>query len=130
MFGLNPYSLAAKAAVILGALLVGFTSGWKVESWRWGASEAAALRAAETERDALQAKYTEASQAYEKAKQEKSVEYRTITKTVDRIVEKPVYRDRACFDDDGVQLVNRALGFPPPANSGEPDQPVPPRRAP
>jgi hypothetical protein len=34
--------------------------------------------------------------------------YRTITKEVDRVVEKPVYL-AACLDDDGMRLANAAL---------------------
>jgi hypothetical protein len=110
MFGLNPYSLAAKAGALLVALLIGFTSGWKVESWRWGASEAAALRDAETERDALQARYTEASQAYEAERAKRHVVYRTVYKEADAwVADHP--RD-TCLDAGGVSVVNRAIAAP------------------
>jgi len=36
------------------------------------------------------------------------VEFRTITKVIEKIVEKPVYRDM-CLDDDGLRAVNAAL---------------------
>lgn len=36
------------------------------------------------------------------------VVYRTITQTVDKLVEKPVYRN-VCLDDDGLRVANQAL---------------------
>ena len=42
MFGLSYLKLALGAALLIG----GFVSGWKVEGWRWGASETAAVTAA------------------------------------------------------------------------------------
>lgn len=51
------------------------------------------------------------------------VVYRTITKSVDRYIDRPVYRN-VCFDDDGLRDANAALvgAFTPAA---KPDQPVP-----
>lgn len=34
-----------------------------------------------------------------------NVEYRTITKTVERIVDRPVYLNQ-CIDDDGLRIIN------------------------
>lgn len=49
--------------------------------------------------------------------------YRTITEEIERVVEKPVYRDM-CLDDDGLRLANAALaGALIPAR--EPDGRVP-----
>ena len=49
--------------------------------------------------------------------------FRTITREVDKIVEKEVYR-HVCFDADGVRLANAALRgeIAPPA---KPDKPMP-----
>lgn len=44
----------------------------------------------------------------EKAKNERTVEYRTLTKEVDRVVTKPVYRNQ-CFDAAGLRIANTAL---------------------
>ena len=51
------------------------------------------------------------------------VVYRTITREVDKIVEKEVYR-HVCFDADGVRLANAALRgeIAPPA---KPEKPMP-----
>lgn len=51
------------------------------------------------------------------------VVYRTITQTVDKLVDRPVYRAE-CFDVDGLRVANDALRGPsaPPA---KPDKPLP-----
>ena len=55
----------------------------------------------------------------EKAK----IVYRTITKTVDKYIDRPVYRN-VCFDTDGLRDVNAALiGALTPA--AEPREPMP-----
>lgn len=49
--------------------------------------------------------------------------YRTITKQVDKYIDRPVYRN-TCFDDDGLRDVNAALiGATTPA--GKPDKRLP-----
>lgn len=44
----------------------------------------------------------------ETANIEAKVVYKTLTRTVDKIVERPIYRN-ACFDDDGLRSANAAL---------------------
>ena len=45
---------------------------------------------------------------YEKAKSEQRVRVETITRTVQKIVERPVYQQH-CFDDDGVSAINSLI---------------------
>lgn len=59
----------------------------------------------------------------ETTRAEERVVFQTITKTVDRIVDRPVYRDR-CFDADGLCLANAAI-LGKGADSCKPDQPMP-----
>lgn len=40
MFGLSLSSLGFKVGAIAGVALVAFVMGWRVESWRWSASNA------------------------------------------------------------------------------------------
>ena len=83
---------------------------------------AAAQRAAEATVAAAAATKKESGDA--KAR----VIYRTITRDVDRIVERPVYRN-VCLDSDGLRSVNAALsGALTPA--AEPAQPMPATDAP
>jgi hypothetical protein len=44
----------------------------------------------------------------EKSKNEKQIVYRTITKKVEKLIERPIY-STDCIDADGVQLINSAL---------------------
>jgi len=86
----------------------------------------------------IQAKWDDANEKQRKAEAEKSakaatelekgnanakVVYRTITNTVDKYIDRPVYRN-VCLDDDGLRDANAALvGALTPA--GKPDSPMP-----
>ena len=59
----------------------------------------------------------------EKARAQREIVYRTITKEVDRIVDRPVYLN-VCLDDDGLRVINEALTGTP-AAAGEPDAAMP-----
>lgn len=52
---------------------------------------------------------------YEKAKSEQRVRVETVTRTVQKIVERPVYQQH-CFDGDGVSAINTLVA----GNTGEP----------
>jgi hypothetical protein len=54
---------------------------------------------------------------------DQKVIYATITKTVDRVVERPVYRSE-CIDDDGLRNINAALAGAA-ADPSQPDAAVP-----
>lgn len=45
---------------------------------------------------------------YEKAKSEQRVHVETVTREVQKIIERPVYRNQ-CFDDDGMQQLNSLI---------------------
>ena len=49
-----------------------------------------------------------AAEKLEKGNAEAAVIYRTITKEVDKIIDRPVYRN-VCVDPDGLRLINQAL---------------------
>lgn len=48
-----------------------------------------------------------ASEDYEQSKETERVKTETITRTVQKIVERPIYIN-TCLDDDGVRLINEA----------------------
>lgn len=50
-----------------------------------------------------------ASTKLENGNAQAKVVYRTITQTVDKIVDRPVYKS-LCLDDDGLRTANQALG--------------------
>ncbi|WEI17157.1 hypothetical protein PY247_11375 [Acinetobacter proteolyticus] len=55
-----------------------------------------------------QDKVNKASADYEKLRSEQRTKVETVTRTVQKIVERPIYLNR-CLDDDGVQQINRLI---------------------
>ncbi len=49
-----------------------------------------------------------AGEEYEESKEVERVKTEVITREVQKIVERPVYINTSCFDDDGVRLINEA----------------------
>lgn len=79
-------------------------------------------RQANNVRKAEQAKYQKAAEKKEQGDAQAKVVFRTITRTVDRIVEKPSYRN-VCLDDDGLSVARAAIRGEIP-DPGKPDKPV------
>ena len=57
--------------------------------------------------EAAKDKAQKASEDYEQSKETERVKTETITRTVQKIVERPIYIN-TCLDDDGVRLINEA----------------------
>ena len=93
------------AAVVAGALAFG--GAWRVQDWRFDAKEKERLEQ-EAELRRMNAKRVDTAVSHENFKERERVVYQTITETVDRIVERPVYRN-VCLDDDGVRALNAAV---------------------
>jgi hypothetical protein len=112
------YGLVALA--IIGALS---GIGYKIHDAGYKAAkleceEAARKLKAEEEKQAA-----DASSKLEKDNAKAKVVYRTITKTVDKYIDRPIYRN-VCLDADGLRDANAALsGALTPA--GEPNKPLP-----
>lgn len=98
---------AAAALAVVAAL--SFAAGWKVQGWRWAASERAALEQARVREEQLRAEIDKASAGYEADRAKLRTEFRTIYQEVERVVEKPVYRDRECLDADGLRVLQSAI---------------------
>lgn len=107
-------------------LLIGgaFTGGYKVCDWRWKAAmlEESERQKAATKEDAERMN-TVALMA-EVRKDEARVVYKTITKRVDRIVDRPIYVTGVCLDADGLQLAQAAITGQAP-DPGKPDPALP-----
>ena len=118
-------------AALVGAAVL-FGAGWMTNGWRLNAKhDAEALAAAQAAKAAYEAKatqYNEASAALEAARNEREIVYRTITKTVEKVVERPVYRN-VCIDDDGLRSINDALAGRT-SDPAKPDAAVPATVAP
>ena len=115
-------------AGIAGAVLLVLLSGWT--GWRLAATsyQADIIKEQNATADLLAAAARQANaqaEELEQAKAKREIIYRTITKTVDRIVDRPVYRSD-CLDDDGLRIANEALtGTPAAASQPDADLPAP-----
>lgn len=117
---LNPYLLLGLAIFwavsCAGAYFKGRSAGSESVQIKWD-------KAIADQRDREQAATQAASTKLESGNAKAKVVYRTITQTVDKVVEKPVYRS-ICLDDDGLRVANEALtGTLAPA--AKPDKPMP-----
>lgn len=111
---------------IAAAVAVGLAVYWLYDTGydRGAASVQAQWDAANAkQRDAEAKQGNAASTQLEVTNAQAKVVYRTVTRTVDKIVDRPIYV-RACFDDDGLRAVNAALRGALPTAS-EPDGAVP-----
>ncbi|MDD3019275.1 MAG: hypothetical protein PHE74_13070 [Comamonas sp.] len=96
----HPRLIAAGAALVLA-----FGAGW----WLRGLQVKAAMvkqAQAQAKADVQQAQRTsEAVQQHAQVKTETEIRYVTVTREVEKLVERPVYLER-CMDDDGVRILN------------------------
>lgn len=120
-------SLYIIVAIALASLLGGFGGAWKVQDWRYGAKEAERMEV-EAEKRRMDAKQIHAAATgYEADKRKLREQSGPIIKEVERVVEKPVYRN-ICLDDDGLRVLDDALGIAKPASepAGAVPRPVTP----
>lgn len=92
---------AAIVALIVGLFGYGYHTGAKHEKTKCQAEKDAAIKA-----DIKQG--NEAAKTLEVKKDERDANQKTITKYVDRIIDRPIYRSQ-CLDDDGLRTANAAL---------------------
>lgn len=76
------------------------------------------------QREAESKRIAAAAKALEAANAKRKIVYRTITKQVDKVVERPVYRN-VCLDDSGLRCLDAAIRGEVGAGC-EPDKPLPP----
>lgn len=115
---LLPYVAAAVAVALAVYWLydTGYDNGAASVQAQWDAANA-------KQRDAEAKQGSAASTKLEIGNAQAKIVYRTVTRTVDKIVDRSIYV-RACFDDDGMRAVNAALRGALPA-AGQPDGAVP-----
>jgi hypothetical protein len=118
-----PYRLLAIALLALACTGFGYVKGVRHQQGVDAVASASAEKAAHDAYVAQTEKLNAAAQALEVAKNEKEIVYRTITQTVDRIVDRPVYRN-VCLDADGLRNINAAAAGRA-ADPGQPDAAVP-----
>lgn len=130
-FGLTPWILIGALGFGLALGIAGYLKGHadaKADcDIRVAKIYSDAADKAQKEKDAEAAKANTSAATLETKNEAAKVIFRNITRTVDRVVEKPVYRN-VCLDDDGLLLANAALaglaveaGAPRQLNAGMPN---------
>lgn len=113
-------------AIFMAGLLSGGASGWKARSWKADSEDKARLEA-EAEVKRLRARQVDdAAQWLEVKRAAAEIRWRTVTKEVEKVVEKPVYRSD-CLDADGLRLIAEQVNA---RTSGQPAPAVPSASAP
>ncbi len=111
-------------AVLLAAVVAAFTAGWQAQGWRWRAADADRLETQrESERIAARV-LDQAAGAHEVERAAIRIQREVVTREVDRIVDRPVYRDGVCLDADGLRLVATAAGAGSAASQPAPGLPA------
>jgi hypothetical protein len=112
MFGFSPWLLGGTAIALVLAFGGGYLKGgehtanaYQVKIDKLQLDAAAQLQKT---RDAMQAQSNEAVEMLEKDNARSHTVFRTITQQVDKIIDRPVFRN-ICLDDDGLRLANAAL---------------------
>jgi hypothetical protein len=107
-------------ALMLGSALFGFGAAWRVQAWRFKAIEHDRLVQIQRDTQKRMDRADEAAVSHETAKAKTEVEYVTVTKTVTKYINRPVYSAQ-CIDDPGRVLIN---GFAA-GRISDPGQPAP-----
>lgn len=119
-------SAARLVSTLLVGVAAGTTLGWQVQGWRHGRLDA--QRIERQARDTLRniERGQQAADTYTQEQAHAQPTRQQITRTVERIVTRPVYRN-VCLDADGLQQLGAAIatGAPP----GSAAAPVPADRA-
>lgn len=101
-------SIAAKLVLLIACLVAGFAAGVKYHAGQDAIKEnTRQVNQRATERLQRQNSNT-AAVAHESDKVRIETEYRDVIKEVQRVVEKPVYRN-VCLDPDGLSVIGDAL---------------------
>ena len=94
-------------AAALAGLLV-FGSAWKIQDWRFDSKEKERLEQVQEAKRMREKRVVTASANYEKKKEVTRVKYVKVIEEVEKIVDRPVYKN-ICLDDDGIKLINDGI---------------------
>jgi hypothetical protein len=103
------------------AFAVGAGTTYKLTADHYAAAEAKQQQAAAEAYQARTVELNAIAVQLEQSRHDRKTVYRTITRDVEKVVTRDLYRS-ACLDDDGVLLVNSALAGR--TNPGQPDAAV------
>lgn len=94
-------------AAAISAVLA-FGSAWKVQDWRFDAKEKERLEFAQEAIKMREKAVDTASTNYEKKKEATRIKYVTVIETIEKIVDRPVYKN-ICIDEDGLKAINEGI---------------------
>ena len=99
------YTYAATAVV---AVALGFAGGWKTQGWRWDAADKQRLEQEAKELHRAAERAQASSTTFEGKRSTNETKYRTVTVTLEKIVERPVYLQQ-CMDSEGLAVLNQQI---------------------
>lgn len=112
------------AAGIFSAITA-FYGAWQVQDWRYTAKDKARIEAEAKAKEENAVKQDKAAERHEATKEIIRTQFIPVIKEVERVIEKPIYRN-VCLDSDGLRIIQNALGT---ANvDGQPAPAVPPAK--
>lgn len=112
---MNPLPIILALLVSLG---LGFGSGYTVQGWKRDAADKQRIEREAKKKDEQIETAQEASAVIEKIRTVNEIRYRTVTVTLEKIVDRPVYLNQ-CIDDDGLRILNDQIsGNPNPGKLG------------
>ena len=104
------------------ALLIAFGAGWRISSWRANAQRTAELESAARQTVRRADKTDRAAAAHEGQRAQLRAQAQVITREIEHVVERPVYRD-VCLDADGLRILSAAIDGA--ADAGQPAPALP-----
>ena len=115
--------MGARIAAVLLVFALGLTGGWKVQAWRWAASDAKRLASEQEAARAQAMRADKAAASFEAERADQRQAMQIIYRDVERVIEKPIYRN-VCLDADGLRLIARAIAPEPAASEPAPAVPT------
>lgn len=88
-------------AVVMGMFWYVYDKGYTASDNKWQVAQAQANTEA-------QKKFNDVAQQLEVAKADRVIQTQYITKTVTKLVDRPVYQN-VCIDNQGLDIINKAL---------------------
>lgn len=103
------------AALVAAVLSAG--AAWQVQSWRFDAREKQRIEQQARETERLNQQANAAGKIHEKKRQANEIRYVTKIQEVERVVERPVYRN-VCLDAVGLRLLHAQIDRADTARAG------------
>ena len=95
-------------ATALVAVAIGFTGDWKTQGWRWDAADKQRIEQEAKDLHRANERAQASSSTFESKRFANETKYRTVTVTLEKVVERPVYLQQ-CMDLDGLAALNEQI---------------------